>query len=242
MNNVDLLRVHHYDKKIRLGTWGDGGYVIGLLDADYDCYISCGVAGEESFSRDFINTYNMNNSNCFGFDGSIDTYPYHYTNRITFIKKYISNINDEMNTNLDFLLNTYNNIFMKIDIEGGEYPWLLSIDENKLKKFKQIVIEFHGITDDGWGCLYSDKMKCLQKLSNTHYIIHAHGNRCGPDVFGFPDVIELTYVNKECFSSPPKLNTTPLPVSYLDCSNLTNHPDIDLNFYPFTTPILDFSP
>lgn len=236
MNNLEVLRVHHFDKKIRLGTRGDGGYVIGLLDGDYDCYISAGVAGEESFSRDFINTYNMNANNCFGFDGSIDQYPYQYTTKITFFKQYINNFNDENNTNLDFLLEKYDNIFLKIDIEGGEYPWLLSIDENKLKKFKQIVIEFHGLTNDEWGCIYNDKVKCLQKLFKTHYIIHAHGNRCGIDVKGFPDVLELTYVNKSCFSSPPPFNNAPLPVSHLDCSNHAYVNDIDLNFYPFVTP------
>ena len=40
-----------------------------------------------------------------------------------------------------------------MDIEGGEYPWLLSIDSNKLNKIKQIVIEFHGITNNSWGVI-----------------------------------------------------------------------------------------
>ena len=127
----------------------------------------------------------------------------------------------------------YTNIFLKIDIEGGEYPWLLQIDESQLNKFKQIVIEFHGITDDGWNCNYNDKIKCLEKLSKTHYIIHAHGNNYGPVVNNIPDVIELTYVNKNYFNTVPELNTISLPIDNLDFPNNSNSNDINLNLYPF---------
>ncbi len=232
MNNLELLQVYNFDKKIRCGSNSDGGYVFAELDGGYDCYISAGISNEESFSRDFIDKYNMNQYNSFGFDGTISNYPYEYTNKINFIKKNISSFNDDNNSNLSTLMNTYKNIFLKIDIEGGEYPWLLSVDEQQLNSFKQIVIEFHGITNDGWGSSYGDKIKCLEKLSKTHYIIHAHGNNYGPIVNNIPDVIELTYVNKNYFSSPPEFNTTTLPNPNLDFPNGPKN-DINLNFYPF---------
>ena len=227
------LQVYRFDKKIRCGSNNDGGYVFGELDGEYDCYISAGISNEESFSRDFIDKYNMNENNCFGFDGTIDDYPYNYTKKISFIKKNINNFNDNNNTNLSFLTNKYNNIFLKMDIEGGEYPWLLQIDETQLNKFKQIVIEFHGITNNGWGCNYNDKIKCFEKLSKTHYIIHAHGNNFGEIVNNIPDVIELTYINKNYFNYVPELNTQSLPIDNLDYSNNIGSNDIDLNFYPF---------
>ena len=126
-----------------------------------------------------------------------------------------------------------------MDIEGGEYPWLLQMDESRLNKCKQIVIEFHGITNDGWGCSYKDKVKCLEKLSKTHYIVHAHGNNYGPIVNNIPDVIELTYVNKHYFHSVPELNTQSLPLDELDFANNGDRYDINLNFYPFkyTAPL-----
>ncbi len=232
MNNLELLQVYNFDKKIRCGSNSDGGYVFAELDGGYDCYISAGISNEESFSRDFIDKYNMNEYNSFGFDGTISNYPYEYTKKINFIKKNINSFNDDNNSNLSILMNTYKNIFLKIDIEGGEYPWLLSLDEQQLNSFKQIVIEFHGITNDSWGCTYCDKIKCLEKLSKTHYIIHAHGNNYGPVVNDIPDVIELTYVNKNYFSSVPEFNTTTLPTPNLDFPNAPKN-DIDLNFYPF---------
>ena len=234
MNNLELLKVYNFSQKKRYGANGDGGYVLGELDGEYDCYISAGVSDEESFSRDFINKYNMNKYNSYGFDGTIKNYPYHFTDKITFIKKNINAFRDNKNANLSFLMEKYNNIFLKMDIEGGEYPWLLSINESQLNKFKQIVIEFHGITNNGWGCNYNDKMKCLKKLSKTHYLIHAHGNNLGPQVNKFPDVIELTYVNKNYFSSVPEFNTTSLPIPNLDFPNGAHLSDINLNFYPFT--------
>jgi hypothetical protein len=232
MNNLELLEVYNFDKKYRCGINRDGGYILGELEGNYDCYISGGVSTEESFSRDFINKYNILKENSFAFDGSVDDYPYHYTDKIQFIKKYINNINDDNNTNLSFLIEKYNNIFLKMDIEGGEYPWLLQIDENSLNKFKQIVIEFHGITNDGWHFSYDDKVKCLEKLSKTHYIIHAHGNNHSPIINNIPDVIELTYINKNYFNSVPEFNTTPLPILNLDFPNWGSN-DINLNFYPF---------
>lgn len=233
MSNLEtLLKVHHVDKKCRLGANADGGYVIAELDGDYDCYISAGISNEESFSRDFINKYNMDKNNSYGFDGTIYDYPYHYTDKITFIQKNINYINNDHFSNLSFLTDKYNNIFLKMDIEGGEYHWLYYLDENALSKFKQIVLEFHGITDDSWGCRRVDKITCIEKLEKTHYIVHAHANNEGKVDNKIPCVIELTYVNKKYFDKPPELNKHPLPCS-IDYPNNPNRYEIDLNFPPF---------
>ena len=137
---IKSLQVYNFDKKIRCGSNCDGGYVFAELDGEYDCYISAGISNEESFSRDFINKYNINKNNSYGFDGTINDYPYHYTENIQFIKKNINSFNDNNNTNLSDLIDNYSNIFLKMDIEGGEYPWLLSIDEPKLNKFIPVKI------------------------------------------------------------------------------------------------------
>ena len=95
------------------------------------------------------------------------------------------------------------------------------------------MIEFHGIATENSICGYDTKIKCLEKLASTHYLIHAHGNNCSPVINNIPDVIELTYVNKNYFDSEPKLNTTPFPID-IDFPNNGKNPDINLNFYPFT--------
>jgi hypothetical protein len=232
MSHNEYLKVYHFDKKIRLGINQDGGYVIGELQDNYDCYISAGVANEESFSRDFINKFEMNKDNSFAFDGTIINYPENYTNNIIFIKKNINSFNDNNNTNLSFLIEKFNNIFLKIDIEGGEYKWLLSLNNEQLNKFKQIVIEFHGLYDDSWNCNYLDKITCLEKLFNSHYIIHVHGNNHGTISNGTPEGLELTYINKKYLESP-ELNKIKFPIPNLDFPNNPIIKDYDLSYFPF---------
>ena len=231
---MNTLEVYNFDKKFRLGVNEDGGYVIGELYGGYDCYISAGVSNEESFSRDFINKYHMNEYNSFAFDGTINSYPYEYTTNISFIKKNINSYNDDRNTDLSFLLSKYSNIFIKMDIEGGEYPWLLSMNETQLSNIKQLAIEFHGIRSNAYETvIHSDKVKCLEKLTKTHYLIHAHGNNCGPTIENISDIIELTYINKKYYTPPVELNKKPLPIINIDFPNNLNKKEIDLNFYPF---------
>jgi len=228
----NLLKVYQFNKKIRFGIQQDGGYVIADLDNTiYDCYISAGVSNEESFSRDFINHYKTKKENNYAFDGTIQDYPYQYTQEINFIKKNIDPNNSETTSNLKDLFQRYHQTFLKMDIEGAEIPWLQSLTTEELNKCKQIVIEFHGITDDGWGSSLEKKLQCFEKLNNTHYIVHAHGNNYGKIVDKLPYVIELTYVNKNYFTNTPPFHSinNPLPQAMLDYPNNPARPDIDLS-------------
>ena len=236
MNNLELLKVYQFDKKERLGCLYDGGYVIAQLDCSYDCYISAGVGYDDKFSIEFIDKYGINALDCFAFDGTVESYPYpevHDTHKINFVQKNIATHNDENHTNLDELLNKYENIFLKMDIEGGEFPWINSLNDSELTKLKQIVIEIHGLSGDSFGTSYNNKVTCLEKLANTHYLVHAHGNNYSHILNGIPDVIELTYIQKRYFDTPPPLNSLPLPAPGLDFSNKDHSSDYDLNHYPF---------
>jgi hypothetical protein len=229
-----FLQIYDYGYKKRLGINSDGGYVIALLNGNYDFYISAGVSNEESFSRDFIEMYNMNKSNSAAFDGTIKNYPYQYTDKITFYKRNISTYKNKNNANLSYFTDNYNDIFLKMDIEGAEYPWLLSLSEDQLLKFKQITMEFHGINNDSWNTKLEDKIKTFYKLSKTHYAIHIHGNNySGKSINNIPDVVEITYIRKNSIDYEPKLNTTMMPIPGLDFPNNLNVPDFDLNFQPF---------
>jgi hypothetical protein len=228
---MDHLRLYQFDKKTRYGAKCDGGYVIADIKG-YDCYISAGISNEESFSSDFLNDNPIEFS--YGFDGTIEDYPYEYTRKVKFIKKNINNFNDHFNTDLSDLLSKFNNIFLKMDIEGGEYPWILSLKPEQLMSIKQIVIEFHDLWDNRLGYTPEEKQKCIERLNEYFYLVHAHGNVYGGTTNGLPNVIELTYVNKNYFTEQPGLNTTPLPIKDLDYSNCPYREDIPLNFYPFT--------
>lgn len=233
MDLLNDLKIYTFLEKKHLGVKNDGGYVIGILDGNYDFYISAGVANEESFTRDFINMYKMNKTNCAAFDGTIDDYPYQYTNKITFYKRNISPFKNDCNANLSYFTDNYSNIFLKMDIEAAEYPWLLSLSEKQLNTFKQIVIEFHGINDDSWNTKWSVKNDCFKKLSNTHYAIHIHGNNYGGITNNTPNTVEVTYIRKNTIDYEPTLNKQPLPALNLDFPNNPHIDDYDLNFPPF---------
>ena len=234
MSNVlENFKIYDFPNKLRLGEQNDGGYVIGELNSNYDFYISAGVSTEESFSRDFINKYNMEKNNCAAFDGTIDNYPTEYTNKIVFYKRNIAPNNNIGFANLSHFTENYNNIFLKMDIESHEYNWLLSLSNSQLNKFKQIVIEFHGINDDSWNVDLSNKIKCFEKLNETHYPIHIHGNNCGGITNNIPDTVEVTYVRKNYFEKEPELNKQSLPIKNLDFPNNPDFEDYDLNFIPF---------
>jgi len=246
MNNHECLewfRVYHLDAehKFRCGCEQDGGYVVADLAnllssteaSPYDCYISAGVSTEESFSRDFIERYQMTEYNSFAFDGTIHAYPYDYTNKIAFIRKNIGALNDDAHTNLSYLMEKYGRIFLKMDIEGGEFPWLMSLNTDHLRRFRQIILEVHGVFTDEYECMYQDKLACYKKLADTHYLVHVHGNNYSYMSHGVPLVMELTYVNKELFDVPPPLNTTAFPIHGIDFPNNPRAKDMVLDRPPF---------
>lgn len=243
----ELFKVYNFDKKIRLGSSYDNGYVFGLIDKEYDCFVSAGISDEDSFTVGFLNKYNLDISNCYAFDGTINDIPLNIKNNIQFIKKNIGPLNNETSTNLSDLFEIYDNILLKMDIEGSEWEWIKITDEIHLKKISQIIIELHGITNNSWhtnftfnsfNTTFHEKIDCLKKLNKTHYLIHAHGNNADKLSYnGIPNVIELTYVNKIHFNQIPTLNEKPLPDKILDFPNEKNLSDVDLNFYPFVNKV-----
>jgi hypothetical protein len=237
-----LFVVYDFPKKIRCGLDIDGGYVIADVETSYDCLLSAGIAANDDFSVDFIKKYNLQKHHCFGFDGSIDNLPTNLQDKMTFVRKHIGSDNNDATTNLESYVRDFHNVFLKMDIEGGEWAWLRGVDEATLNKLTQVVLELHGTTSTSWhgltidafGSGYAEKRDCLKKLSKTHYLVHAHGNNADCVASnGLPNVLEVVYLRKTLFKEPPSLNREPLPRKGLDFPNEVRCPDYDLNFFPF---------
>ena len=59
------------------------------------------------------------------------------------------------------IIDTNDDIFIKMDIEGGEIPWINSLTDKQINKFEQIVMEFHSP--------FSDKeIDVFNKINLTH--------------------------------------------------------------------------
>lgn len=248
MDSVEKsLTTYSYPAKIRLGNkgetviWGqhvgDGGYVIADING-YDCYISAGVNDEESFTRDFLPWSGLECEHAYAFDGTIAGFPYKYTRNIHFVGKNIDVVENEKFTDLRYLIRKYKDIFLKMDIEGGEWRWLAQLSVKELSHFKQIAIEIHSPCDDDFLADASMKQRVLALLSSTHYLVHVHANNNGTGWgkdrvrHGLPTILELTYIRRDCVSSPLCLNTVPFPIQGLDVKNAP-YEDMILKTPPF---------
>jgi hypothetical protein len=225
--NPNVLTVYKspFEKK-RLGKDSDGGYIIAEIpNIKYTTLLAGGIDDDISFEEDFLKKYAVDNA--YAFDGTINKLPKENT-QITFIKKNIGFINDNENTNLHNIIDVNECIFVKMDIEGGEIPWIKSLNDQQMNKFEQIVIEFH------WP-FSNAEIDVFNKINTNHYLIHFHGNNCCGTInhngVRIPNVFECTYLHKKYFTNPPELNKELIP-SNLDMKNTSND-EIYIDYPPF---------
>jgi len=234
--NTLILYNSPFQKK-RVGKDNDGGYVIVDLPGDYDILISGGIADDISFEQTLLKEYP--NLICHAFDGTINYIP--KCERLIFFKKNLGNKQETNLTNLQEY-SDYNNIFMKIDIEGHEFRLLHNFP---LKCVKQLIIEIHSPGDiqlfpnyfKGLQDITNDNMfNLLNKINETHTLVHFHANNgCKIqkiDGIDLPHVFELTYIRNDFILEKIK-NTTSLPTD-LDQKNIKDKPDYFLSGFPYT--------
>lgn len=212
--------------KVRIGQDYDGGYIIAdIPHARYTTLLAGGIDKDISFEEAFLDKYPT--INVFAFDGTIQCLPKENSS-ITFIKKNISSDNNDKTTNLHNLIDANDSIFVKMDIEGHEIPWIKSLNDEQMNKLDQIVMEFHFPFSN-------NEIPVFDKLNKSHYLIHFHGNNCcgvrNHRGVIIPNVFECTYVHKKYFTNTPELNTDPIPSS-LDMKNTSND-EIYINHPPF---------
>ena len=224
---INSLTVYHCDNKYRLGNKNDGGYVIMETD-NYDFLLSGGVGGDISFEKNFTEKYNVN---CVCFDGTENS-GFELTKNlplITYVNKNVGIRNTPKTSNFDFALNKYKNVFLKLDIEGSEFNLFHSLSTNQMKNIKQLVVEFH--FPDG-----HKKWQALQKITQTHYLIHYHANNNNNVIYNInyqsiPAVFECTYVRKDLLDNPG-LNKEPFPTK-LDHRNTYTKLDFVIDCPPW---------
>uniref|UniRef100_A0A6C0JHA9 Methyltransferase FkbM domain-containing protein n=1 Tax=viral metagenome TaxID=1070528 RepID=A0A6C0JHA9_9ZZZZ len=214
-------------RKHRIGQYADGGYVIcDIPDVEYDILIAGGVDNNVAFEEHFCQIYD--NTLCFAYDGTIENIETKNKN-ITFFKQNISHNGEDGTTTLHHLLDAASCVFIKMDIEGWEIPWLLSLTEEHFSKIGQIVMEFHRPFDELGG-------EALRRLSLFFSLVHFHPNNCcgcrEHSGVIIPNVFECTFINKKYIKGEPILNTDPVP-SDLDVQNLHYHDEIHVNYPPF---------
>ena len=116
-------------------------------------------------------------------------------------------------------------VFVKMDIEGGEYRIL----DDLLRHSRHIVamaIEFHDVD------IVPEMFNSfIDRIKRDFHIVHIHGNNMGGMApFHFPIAPELTFLNKRFFNSAPAPSRLTYPVPGLDRPNFPQFPDFTFAF------------
>jgi hypothetical protein len=224
----------HQEKK-RLGPQQDGGYVMPVSVLEKcDALFTYGVGGEtryeEEFSRDYKKPVYM-------FDHTLPVAPYlpHICTVDENIKFFREGLGSEPNCR-DFLahyaeIQKTGEVFLKIDIEGGEYDYLLNVDMEALSKVVTgINLEFHWLHEEPRQVKMIEVMKRLNQYFVMNHI-HANNwvNMFPLDGRMIPIVLEMSFINKRHVESfEPDLQQ--FPVAGLDWPNKPDAPDHKLEF------------
>lgn len=216
---------------VRIGGKDDGGY---LLPDDLDDIAACfspGVAATATFEIDLLKKKGINSHLA---DLEVNEPPMNFK-AMSFTKKYVGTVNDEMFMTLDkwvhdqIDIDNKKDLILQMDIEGWEYPTLLNVSEDVLTRFRILVLEIHAIESWGHPEFYRIVDAFFARLLKHFYIVHNHPNNfCGTINMGgveAPRVIELTFLRKDRSPALGFCENFPHP---LDEPNIQSYPDIHL--------------
>lgn len=148
-----------------------------------------------------------------------------------FIPKYLGDSDNDEYISFDTIFKDLSgvgklSVFIKMDIEGGEYTALPCLPPY-FDKINGLAIEFHGLNQEK---AFEETTKLLL---NDYYIAHIHANNNGGHIINslLPMLLEITFIHKNML---PEGNVEPstlkYPIKGLDFPNMETLDDIVLNF------------
>lgn len=243
--------------KVRIGSKKDGGYVLPIFPTDQtELLLTFGVSDDIDFELDFVNQFPSAKIHLF--DHTVDGLPKDHSN-FYFSKTGIGPKNEGPLKTLSYYLNELdpgNNLrkVLKMDIEYNEWSVIESLKSDELEKFEVIIIELHLVFVEYLGShsvyftgffkdcyrnineeLSARYVSGIQKLQETHTVVHAHVNNSLPsvelDLDGTPEkipqLVELTLVRNGAVKLEKHL-ATEFPIIGLDFPNKSDRPDYSL--------------
>jgi hypothetical protein len=117
-------------------------------------------------------------------------------------------------------------VFLKVDIEGGEYGLIADILTHH-QRINCVVVEFHRV-----GKSVERFNGAIAALQQQFQIVHVHGNNYRPydTQHDFPDTVEVTLLHRDFMSQPAPAASWAYPRPGLDFPNLPSQPDHRLRF------------
>ncbi len=214
---ADVIRPFDLGHKlIRVGEFGDGGY---LLPNDMDGIAACfspGVSLQSSFELDLA----KHGIPSFMADGSVDA-PVLNVPNAEFIQKHLADeTGDGVISLADWMAQCApetGDLILQMDIEGAEYKVLAPLPVDDLKRFRIIVLELHGIpsilTKER---RFHQAQPALSALRENFACAHLHPNNASGTVevegVQFPRVIEATFLRRDRVKQSEPVKSLPHPL------------------------------
>lgn len=206
---------------IRIGSKGDGGYLVPNDLEGIEACFSPGVGSTSNF-EEACQRYGMKT---FLADASVNSLP--TTNQdLHFTQKYIGAFNDTEFMTLDTWvesakLNANSDLLLQMDIEGAEYEVLLNVSEKLLARFRIIVMEIHYLDRLASVDFHQMATTAFNKILINHTCVHIHPNNVDV-IHTINDVpiaptIEITFVRNDRIKT--KQAATQFP-HHLDADNM----------------------
>jgi hypothetical protein len=230
-----LPRAARGHRKIKVGGPNDGGYV--MLD-DFEgigSAFSLGVGWDVSWDVEIADR----GIPVYAFDHTMASAPATHANLQFFRRKIAAQPNEDEET-LGTLLEKYAADdsepahLLKMDIEGDEWVIFEAAESHQLRRFSQIVCEFHYFsraTDQSW---HARAIAVMEKLATSFQVVHVHGNNYAPLIavgnVPFPEVLEVTFASKERYIFEDSEETFPTSV---DKPNWPRAADLYLGHFKF---------
>ena len=215
----------------RFGPAGDGGY---LIPDDLEGVVACispGVSLECGFDEEIASR----GIAVIMADGSVDGPPSN-NNSFHFFRKFVDLTSTKQTMTIDELCHSgplaqsSGDLILQMDIEGAEYHVLASMSERLVKRFRIMVIEFHGLDRLFSRFTFSMIRPVFELLSRHHQVVHIHPNNCSPPIkrasLSIPPTMEFTFYRKDR-ETAGSARTLAFPHA-LDIDNVPSRPSVVL--------------
>lgn len=235
---------------IRVGGKGDGAYLVPQnLEGVVACF-SPGVANRKDFEDELLTRFGIF-SHLMDFSSSEDKFSSPLVKgKQTFLKKWLlPDGSAESMSMSDWVMECEpeirGDLLLQMDIEGAEYANLLSMPGELLRRFRFLVVEFHGL----FGIIRAggpeglEAEEALRNISRYFVSVHARANNCCGSGWApgsgatEPEVFEVTFLRTDEYNNSSKLVSPQIPHPEDIERNVVENPPLHLSESWRTGPI-----
>ncbi len=206
---------------IRMGAPADGGY---LVPDDLEGIAACFSPGVDYVSK-FEKDCAQRGMKVFLADKSVEA-PAETHNAFAFEKKFVGALDNEDFMTMDHWVQSSfsdkrSDLLLQMDIEGSEYEALLCMSNELMRRFRIMVVEFHGLEQLWSRPFFNLASRTFEKLLQTHRCVHIHPNNCSDvsrkEGIEIPSAMEFTFLREDRFSVYKPATVFPHPLD-ADCT------------------------